>query len=141
MFWGHFWPFLPNGDFFQKFRLCHTQLYMGPQHHAKFQKILMSQFWENLGTDGRTDGRMVRRTGIEYVKNLFFQVILLQCVDQFQFNFHITFFSCYGFINISFFEVKIFFNNTFNVIPYLLFFFNILLLSLKHYFNFMKLFN
>ena len=30
MFLGHFWSFLPDGDFFQKIRLCHTQLYMGP---------------------------------------------------------------------------------------------------------------
>ena len=27
---GHFWPFLPYGDFFQKMQLCHTQLYMDP---------------------------------------------------------------------------------------------------------------
>ena len=26
----YFWSILPKGDFFQKFRLCHTQLYMGP---------------------------------------------------------------------------------------------------------------
>ena len=30
MFWGHFRSFLPNGFFFQKIRLCHTQLYMDP---------------------------------------------------------------------------------------------------------------
>ena len=33
MFFGPFWPFwsfLPDGDFFQKIRLCHMQLYMGP---------------------------------------------------------------------------------------------------------------
>ena len=29
MFLDHFWPFLPDGDFLQKIRLCHTQLYMG----------------------------------------------------------------------------------------------------------------
>ena len=29
MFWGYFWPFLPDGDFFQKIRVCHTQ-YMNP---------------------------------------------------------------------------------------------------------------
>ena len=28
MFLGHFWPFLPDEDFFQKIQLCHTQLYM-----------------------------------------------------------------------------------------------------------------
>ena len=27
---NHFWSFLPDGSFFQKIRLCHTQLYMGP---------------------------------------------------------------------------------------------------------------
>ena len=51
----HFWSFLPSGDFFKKIWLCHTQLHMGPQHHAKFQKKLMTQFWENLQTDGRID--------------------------------------------------------------------------------------
>ena len=30
MFLGHFGPFLPNGDFFQKIQLCYTQLFMGP---------------------------------------------------------------------------------------------------------------
>ena len=30
MFSDHFWSFLPDGDFFQKIRFCHTQLYMGP---------------------------------------------------------------------------------------------------------------
>ena len=33
----HFWLFLPNGDLF------HTQLYMDPQHHAKFQKVSSGQ--------------------------------------------------------------------------------------------------
>ena len=50
---GHFWPFLPDTDFFQKIWLCHTQLYMGPCHHV-------SQSWENLRTDGRMDGRTDR---------------------------------------------------------------------------------
>ena len=57
MFLGHFWSFLPDGDFFQKIRLCHTQLYMDPWHHAKFQKKLMRQFRESLRTDGRTNGQ------------------------------------------------------------------------------------
>ena len=26
LFLGHFWSFLPCGDFFQKIQLCHTQL-------------------------------------------------------------------------------------------------------------------
>ena len=30
VFLGHFWSFLPDGDFSQKIRLCHTQLDMGP---------------------------------------------------------------------------------------------------------------
>ena len=30
MSFGHFWPFLPDGDFFRKIQLCHTQLYMAP---------------------------------------------------------------------------------------------------------------
>ena len=33
IFWAifdHFWSFLPGGDFFQKIRLCHKQLYMAP---------------------------------------------------------------------------------------------------------------
>ena len=29
-FFGHFWPFLPDGDFFQKIHLCHTQQYIDP---------------------------------------------------------------------------------------------------------------
>ena len=38
MFLGHFWPFLPDGDFFQKIRLCHTQLYMTPNVKLSFRK-------------------------------------------------------------------------------------------------------
>ena len=38
MFLGQFWPLLPDGDFFEKTQFCHTQLYTGPYHHAKFQK-------------------------------------------------------------------------------------------------------
>ena len=30
MFLGHFWPFLPDGEFFQKIQLSHTELYMDP---------------------------------------------------------------------------------------------------------------
>ena len=44
------------GIFSKKFG-CHTQLYMDPQHHAKFQKKLMSQSCENVRTDGRMDGQ------------------------------------------------------------------------------------
>ena len=42
---------------FSKKSGCHTQLYMGPYHHAKFQKKLMSQYQENVQTDGRTEGQ------------------------------------------------------------------------------------
>ena len=55
LFWGHFWPFLPNGDFFQKVRL--SQTIYGPLTPSKFHKKLMSQSRENLQTDGRTDER------------------------------------------------------------------------------------
>ena len=58
MFLGHFWSFLSDGNSFQKTQLCHTQLHMGPQHHAKFPKKLMRKFRENLRTNGRTDERM-----------------------------------------------------------------------------------
>ena len=47
--------------FSEKNQLCHTQPYMGPKHHAKFQKKLMNQCRENLQTDGRTDGRWTDR--------------------------------------------------------------------------------
>ena len=30
LFLGHFWSVLPDGDFFKKIRLCHTQMYTGP---------------------------------------------------------------------------------------------------------------
>ena len=38
MFLGHFWPFLPDGSFFQKLQLCDTQLYMAPNIKLKFRK-------------------------------------------------------------------------------------------------------
>ena len=56
LFLGHFWHFLTLWRFFQKNPvLSHITIY-GTLIHAKFQKKLMSQFWENLRTDGRTDG-------------------------------------------------------------------------------------
>ena len=88
VFWAifdHFWSILPNGDFFQKIRLCHTQLYMDPQHQAKFQKKLMSQFRENIRTDGRKDGRMDRpyfigpvwpRPGVQKLTEVFIFTLL-----------------------------------------------------------------
>ena len=68
-----FWPilgpfsyFLGQKKFSWKIQLCHTQLHMGFQHHAKIQKKLMIQFKENTQTDGRTEGwkdnRKDRRT-------------------------------------------------------------------------------
>ena len=60
LFWGHFWSFLPDGDFFQKIWLSHTTIY-GPLT-AKFQKKLMGQFRESLQTDGRMNGRTDGRT-------------------------------------------------------------------------------
>ena len=41
---------------------CQSCLYLRNQHHAKFEKKLMSQSWENLQTDRRTDGRTGRQT-------------------------------------------------------------------------------
>ena len=38
MLLGRFWSFLPDGDVFQKIWLCHTQLSMGPKHHAKISE-------------------------------------------------------------------------------------------------------
>ena len=55
MFLGHFWPFLPDGNFFQKIQLCHLQLYMTPNVKLSFRKKLMSQSQENLRADGRRD--------------------------------------------------------------------------------------
>ena len=37
MFLRHFSPFLPDGDFFQKIQLCHTQLYMAPNIKLSFK--------------------------------------------------------------------------------------------------------
>ena len=56
----HFWLFLvisAQWGFFPKnLDLSHTTIY-GSKHHVKFQKKLVSQFRENLRTDGRTDGQ------------------------------------------------------------------------------------
>ena len=38
MFSDHFWSFLPNGNFFQKIRLCHVQLYMVPGTMLSFRR-------------------------------------------------------------------------------------------------------
>ena len=51
------WPLghCPNPDFLQKSGSVRHKYIQAP--NAKFQKKLMSQFWENLQTDGRTDGQ------------------------------------------------------------------------------------
>ena len=55
MFLGHFWPFLSDGNFFQKIQLCHTQVYMAPNIKLNFRKKLISQSQKNLQVDGRRD--------------------------------------------------------------------------------------
>ena len=47
--------------FLQKISLCHTQLYMGPKHHAKFQKKTNEPIPRKL-KDRQKDGQMDRRT-------------------------------------------------------------------------------
>ena len=62
-FWsilGLFSQFLGQKHFSWKIRLCHAQLHMGFQNHAKIQKKLMTQFKENARTDGRTEGQTYR---------------------------------------------------------------------------------
>ena len=58
---GLFGPFSGHQEFFQKIRLCYFLVLTNPQLHAKFQKNLMSQSWENWcerkWTDGLTDGQ------------------------------------------------------------------------------------
>ena len=53
-FWASFNHFFPMG-FFSKKSSYHTQVYIGPEHYAKFQKKMMSQSRENLQPDGRRD--------------------------------------------------------------------------------------
>ena len=72
LFLGHFWlflSFLPDDDFFQKIWLLHcwigvtlTVMVLGAIYEPltpcyKFQKKPITQFWENLWTDGRMDGQ------------------------------------------------------------------------------------
>ena len=54
MFLGHFWPFLPDRDFFQKLQLSHTSIY-GPLTLCYVSEKLMSQSQENLWADGKRD--------------------------------------------------------------------------------------
>ena len=54
LFLGHF---CPMGIFSKKFS-CHTQLYMGPEHHAKFQKKINEPILRkptDRWKEGRTD--------------------------------------------------------------------------------------
>ena len=53
---GLFGPFSGQREFFQKIQPCYFLVLTKPQLHAKFQKNLMSQSWENW-EDGRTNGR------------------------------------------------------------------------------------
>ena len=62
-FWpnlGPFSQFLGQKTFSWKIRLCHAQLHMSFQHHAKIQKKLMLQFKENAWTGKRMDRRTDR---------------------------------------------------------------------------------
>ena len=55
-----FWPILPIFGVnvsFEKIQLCHTQHHMGLQHHAEFQKKLMSQSKENFRMEGWKHGQ------------------------------------------------------------------------------------
>ena len=52
-----FQPIFGEKEFSWKIQLCHAQLHLGFQHHAKIQKKLTIQFKENARTDGRTQGR------------------------------------------------------------------------------------
>ena len=61
MFLGHFWSFLPDGDFFQKIQLCHTQLYMAPNTMLSFRKNQWANPEKTYGqTEGRTEGQTDR---------------------------------------------------------------------------------
>ena len=52
----HFWPFLPNGDFFPKKSSSVTHNYIwAPNTMLSFRKKLMSKSRENVRTEGRTD--------------------------------------------------------------------------------------
>ena len=75
LFLARFWSiFLIFGakNSFQKIWLCHAQLHMGFQHHAKIQKKLMIQFQENAQTDGRTDEQ---KDGLKDGQALFYRTL------------------------------------------------------------------
>ena len=56
MFLGHFGPFLPNADVFQKIQLCHTQLYMAPNIKLSLRKNIRANPKKTYRqTEGVTD--------------------------------------------------------------------------------------
>ena len=61
LFLAHFPHLWGKKNFFQKIWLCHSQLHMGFQHHAKIQSKLMTQFKENDRTDTQKDGQKDKR--------------------------------------------------------------------------------
>ena len=71
MFLGHFGPFLPNADVFQKIQLCHTQLYMAANIKLSFRKnIRVNPKKTYRQTEGGTDrpyfiGPFQPRSGIQ----------------------------------------------------------------------------
>ena len=60
-FWAQFWPiwhkFGPPMFFSSRIWLRQSLEIVVSFHHVQFQKKLMIQSWENLVTDGRTDGQ------------------------------------------------------------------------------------
>ena len=61
-----FFPIFFGKKICQKIRLCHAQLHMGFQHHAKFQKKLIIQSQEKVWAEGRTEGQTDRRMNRPY---------------------------------------------------------------------------
>ena len=64
-FWsilGLFFQSWGKTKFPQNIRLCHAQLHMSFEHHAKFQKKLMILFQENVWTEGQTEGQKGEQT-------------------------------------------------------------------------------
>ena len=75
MFLGHFWSFIDR-DFFQK--LCHTQLYMSPYCHAKFQKKTNVPILRKL-TDRQKDGKKDgQKDGQKDGRTLFYRTLLAE---------------------------------------------------------------
>ena len=57
---GPFGPNLGHQIFFSKNWLCQSLDIMVSYHHVQYQKKLMIQSWENIVTDGQTDGQTDR---------------------------------------------------------------------------------